>query len=85
MGLSYCPGCHPSLPPRQARHLRRHSRTGAAKDCPSRHCISSYGRLSRGLVRCLPGLAGIQIGQRALLALADNLASEYRSLILQLI
>jgi hypothetical protein len=83
MGLSYYPGCHPSLPPRQARHLRHRSRTGVAKDCPSHHCISSYGRLSRGLGQCLPGSAGIQTGQRVLLASADNLASEYRSLILQ--
>jgi hypothetical protein len=83
MGLSYYPGCRPSLPPRQARHLRRRSRTGAAKDCPSHHCISSYGRLSEGLGLCSPGLAGIQIGQKVLLASADNLVSEYRSSILQ--
>jgi hypothetical protein len=83
MGLSYCPGSRPSLPPRQARHLHRRSRTGASRDCPNHHCISSYGRLSRGLGRCSPGWAGIQIGQRVLLASADNLVSEYLSSILQ--
>lgn len=83
MGLSYCPGCHPSLPPRQARHLRHRSRTGVSKDFPNHHYISSNVRLSEDQGWCLPELAGIQIDQRVLLASADNLVSEYLSSILQ--
>lgn len=79
MGLCcYCPGCHPYLPPRPTRHLRRRSRRGVARGSPSHHCTGcSCVRRSRGPGPSSPGSAGTLTGQTVLQASDDNLVLVY--------